>query len=271
VGISCRSAIALFGVALMLACGESRSSGTGGTTGAGGSSSGGVGGSVSGGSGGTGGGLGGSSTGGSVAGGSGGSAAGGSATGGGAGGACVANSTCDGYCAHLETVCAGLEAVCVADCAETDGYVPADCQAGFESYVACASCATIECPGQVCNNGVCIDQPLKVSGCDAELAAFQACAGACLSHPIVEGGGNANGSFAYTTSRCECPASTKPGKPAGQGCGFSDECAEVCCNCPTGHGNYLVQACTQGTCPDAASACSSALSNPFIADFCPGN
>jgi hypothetical protein len=206
-------------------------------------------------------------------------------TGGGAGqggsaGQCAPTATCAGYCAHLaaagcqfDSIPPGeVESSCLADCSETHGYIPASCDATFLDFLECASCASFECPGEKCINdgSVCVDTPLEVLGCNAEESALQACAGSCLKSPIVEGGSDATGSFQYQTSRCECPAPPAPGKAPGEACSGFGQCAAICCDCPSGHGNYLVQRCAQGICTSAASACANALGNSFIADFCSG-
>ena len=149
-------------------------------------------------------------TGGTGVGGSGGFAQGGSAgTGGNAGqggsaGQCTTSATCAGYCAHLaaagcqfDSIPPGeVETVCLADCEEMHGYIPASCDAAFFGYLEGASCAAFECPGKKCINdgGVCVETPLEVLGCQAEDSKLLACAGPCLKSPFVEGGGDATGS-----------------------------------------------------------------------------
>jgi hypothetical protein len=170
---------------------------------------------------------------------------------------CSLPPNCSGYCNHL--VGAGcnfpqtpgeLITLCVDDCTSQRDLVPADCMVAWTNLMACAACSTVQCPQRSCSpdGTICIEEGIKVLGCDVVQAEFDACAGACLKSSLNAGGSGPEGSFEVMTTGCVCPATLRPGKAAGEACTSSSECAEICCGCSNSHGRFVVRACKNGQC-----------------------
>jgi hypothetical protein len=170
---------------------------------------------------------------------------------------CSLPPNCAGYCNHL--VAKGcdfpqtpieLTMLCTDECSRQHDLVPADCMVAWTNVMACAACASVQCPRKTCtpDGTVCIDEGIKVVGCETAQSEFEACSGACLKDSLVEGGSFSEGSYELTTSGCVCPATLRAGKAAGEPCTSESECAEVCCGCSNSRGKFVVRACKNGVC-----------------------
>jgi len=187
---------------------------------------------------------------------------------------------CVSYCQHaFSTACVWPSDFlsCVNSCKAAVAAMPADCMDAWSAALTCGSCAAIQCARRTCtpDGTACVEESSKVVGCEAESAAAEACAGACLAEPVTSfsGGGSLGGgsqSTEITTSRCACPATLQPGAGAGASCGTAGDCAQVCCACATGHGRFLVRSCTNGQCQGDLDACAAASGDFLVTGFCDG-
>jgi len=149
-------------------------------------------------------------------------------------------------------------AACESKCLETQGKVPQACQCDYGQFLTCVAGATIQCPGRTCSGLVCIEQPLKVVGCESQAASVNACGGSCSNDPSVSVGGGSSGlSYSYTTSGCMCPTSLAPGAPPGSPCASFGDCAETCCSCSSSTNKFRSRVCLNGTCLGAPASCES--------------
>jgi hypothetical protein len=187
---------------------------------------------------------------------------------------------CVSYCQHaFSTTCSWPTDFlgCVNSCKTTVAAFPTACMDAWAAALRCGSCAAIQCARRTCtpDGSACVEEGSKVVGCDAESAAFEACAGACLAEPITSssGGGSSDGgsqSRDITTSRCACPATLEPGAAAGASCVTAGDCAQVCCACPTGAGRFVVRSCVNRQCQGDLDACAAASEDFLVASFCGG-
>jgi hypothetical protein len=176
--------------------------------------------------------------------------------------------TCSAFCRNvIAQNCSDPDAVlhdqaaCEAACAKPFPRVPADCDCTLKNYLECAAAARIQCPRRRCNDsGVCVDESMKVLGCEAEDKAFDACAGACLHEGNTNGGGSAGSdagpgtSYEYISTGCVCPP-LATGLAPGSSCTSARDCAQFCCDCASDRGKFVGQLCLEGRCVGAAEGC----------------
>jgi hypothetical protein len=86
---------------------------------------------------------------------------------------------------------------------------------------------------------------------------------------VGSGGVSGEDQFLHETAKCSCGDLLLPGKAGGEPCQSPGECAQLCCECPTGPGRFLVQRCSQSVCVGAPDACSIALqTSDTVQSFC---
>jgi hypothetical protein len=181
---------------------------------------------------------------------------------------CLADPTCAAYCDHLinagcnwKITLSELRGRCIDDCARELNLIPVDCVSAWANAYACASCGMIQCPQRTCvqDGSVCVEEGLKVLGCDQAGSEYRACAGACIASSLTEGASLSEGSFETTTTGCVCPAALRAGKAAGEACTSSSECAEVCCGCSNSRGRFVIRACKSGRCLGDPGICTDSI------------